>query len=225
MVEEEKIDTFWDFLENHFKFFFFLLSFVLLFVSGILLAKIWEFQRKPPLRYEVGESLNGEDTQGVQVNSSLCKTDVSGAVKNPGVYELSEGSRVEDALSAAGGLSAQAAPDWVAKNMNLAARITDGQKIYVPNRQELVDNGASQGTGFATSSSFQAGSSESSDKVNLNQASKAELETLPGIGPALAERIIAHREKTPFSRVEDLTAVSGIGSKTLEDLRDKVFVP
>lgn len=134
---------------------------------------------------------------------------VAGAVVAPGVYRFLEGARVDDAVRAAGGITAEADLDGI----NLAARLSDGDKITIPVR------GAPGSGGAATSGS------DGSGKVNLNTATAAELETLPGIGPALAQRIVAHREQRgPFRTVKDLLKVSGIGPKKFEGLEDLVTV-
>lgn len=131
---------------------------------------------------------------------------VSGAVTNPGVYQIPAGARVNQAVAAAGGLTAAAATDQI----NLAAYVADGQRLHIaavgeiaapPSRSKTIE--------------FSPG------PVNVNTATQAQLETLPGIGPALAQEIIARR---PFATVEDLDAVPGIGEAKLEQLRQLVIV-
>lgn len=134
---------------------------------------------------------------------------VSGAVRAPGLYVLPQGSRVVDAVAAAGGFSHDAARDGV----NLARAVADGEQLAVPRKGEAVpDAGAAAG-------------GKTGGKVDLNTADEAALDTLPRIGPATAKRIIAWREQNgPFTSVEDLLAVPGIGEKMLETLRDLVTV-
>ncbi|MDI6829736.1 MAG: helix-hairpin-helix domain-containing protein [Actinomycetota bacterium] len=130
---------------------------------------------------------------------------VAGEVASPGVVRLREGSRVVDALEQAGGPT----PDADLEALNLAQPLQDGQKIQVPRAGEGA--GAPGGGG--------------SGKVNINLAGRQELEKLPGIGPTLAERIIAYREsKGGFSSVEELKKVSGIGEKKFAEIRDLVEV-
>lgn len=153
---------------------------------------------------------------------------VAGAVASPGVVTLDEGARVADAIDAAGGLAQEADPD----QLNLARPLTDGEQVRVPRVGE--DASAWQGTsGQAGASAGGGGGGQApgaagpapSGSVNLNTADAAELETLPGIGPALAQRIIDYRaEHGAFTSVDELTAVSGIGSARLEALRDLVSV-
>ena len=134
---------------------------------------------------------------------------VVGAVRAPGVVELDSGSRVTDALDAAGGPTAYADPS----QLNLAAPIADGQRIAVPRIGEVVAPPPSSGAGL-----------ERVGPVNLNTATAAELDTLPGIGPALADAIMQARAERPFTSVDDLRRVRGIGDARFEQLRDLVTV-
>ena len=131
---------------------------------------------------------------------------VVGEVISPGVYFLSQDSRVQNAIEAAGGFTASA--DIV--SINLAMKLTDGMKIYVPP--------VSYGSRIA--------SENGQALINVNMASIAELESIPGIGPVLAKRIYEYRQKNgPFSSYEDLLKVSGIGAKTLEKIKPYIQVP
>ena len=136
---------------------------------------------------------------------------VSGAVQTPGLYVLPAGSRVVDAVAAAGGFAGDADRDAV----NLARTLDDGEQLPVP-REGEVPPAAAAGTGSASSRD---------GRVDLNTADATLLETLPRIGPALAERIITWRDDNGgFTSIEDLLAVPGIGDKMLESLRDLVTV-
>lgn len=135
---------------------------------------------------------------------------VAGAVKVPGVYTLPEGSRLFEAVEAAGG----ALPDADMHALNLAEPLFDGRKVTVP----AV---AGQGPGVQTAPPSQP----ADGRVNINTATAAELEKLPGIGPAKAQAIVRDREQNGlFRRVEDLARVSGIGPKTVENLREHATV-
>jgi competence protein ComEA len=137
---------------------------------------------------------------------------VAGAVRRPGVYELPEGSRVIDALEAAGG--AERGGDLAA--LNLAAVLADGQQVLV------TDRGATPSSPVAGGAVPSPGAPAS---VNVNAATPEELETLPGIGEVLAAAIVQFREEHgPFSSVDQLLDVSGIGEVTLEEIRDFVTV-
>jgi len=140
-----------------------------------------------------------EPVQATRVPLSIV-VHVTGAVMSPGVYELPEGSRVVDAIQAAGGFAEGAADE----HLNLAAKLSDGQRIRVPWLSEIKE-----GEGKAL--------------ININTATAAQLQSLPGIGPAIAQRIVEYREKSgPFSRVEDLMKVSGIGPKVFANILDLI---
>ena len=137
---------------------------------------------------------------------------VAGRVRNPGVYELAEGSRVTDAISAAGGPLEGA--DGNA--LNLAAVVSDGQKITLtkPGEAPPPDDAGAGSSGAAPGG-----------KVNLNTANQAQLEELPSVGPVLAQRIIAYRQtKGRFTSPRQLMEVSGVGPKKFESMKDLVTV-
>ena len=145
---------------------------------------------------------------------------VSGAVARPDIYTMPVGSRVRDAIQAAGGLSSQADP----QSLNLAAFLEDGMKIQVA---QIVKTPIAPGAMTGTSNSSATGLSQGvvSRLVNINTASQQELDTLPEIGPALAQRIIAYRTaKGPFTKIEDIQNVSGIGAVTFEKIKDLIIV-
>lgn len=142
---------------------------------------------------------------------------VAGAVEKPGLYQLSQDSRVNDALIASGGLNAQADREWFNKNVNLAQKLVDGAKLYFPSNQENDEPGLS--------SISEPGSVLSSEtKINLNTASLTQLDTLPGIGPAYGQRIIDYRTKSPFTKIEDVMKVSGIGQLIFDKIKDQISV-
>ncbi len=149
--------------------------------------------------------------------------DVAGAVASPGVYSLPEGSRIGEAIDAAGGVAADADVVYISQSLNLAQRLSDGAKVYIPFTSEV---GAGAVAGVATDfSGTGSGAAAVVGKVNINQASLTELESLPGIGPALAGRIIDYRKTNgSFDRLEDICSVSGIGIKTLETIRDLITI-
>ena len=141
---------------------------------------------------------------------------VAGAVVRPGVVEIPPGSRVIDAIDAAGG----ATRDADVAQLSLATKAVDGARVYVPKRGEQVPvpNDGATGTGTATGA-------EPTGPINLNTASQAQLETLPGIGPSLAKEIIATRERLgAFASVDDLRRVHGIGDRRFEQLQPLVSV-
>lgn len=143
----------------------------------------------------------------------------AGAVRQPGLYRLAEGARVQDVLVAAGGLAADADPDRV----NLAAVVHDGERVYLPHRDETSVPSVVAGVGGADPAA--PGTTGPKPLVNVNRASAEELDALPGVGPATAAAIIEDRSKHgPFRSVDDLQRVPGIGPATLARLRPLVVV-
>ncbi len=151
--------------------------------------------------------------QAPSPKSREIKIYLTGAVKKPGVYSLLEGDRVYQAVELAGGLLAEAD----VKNVNLAAVLQDGKNYLIP----IVGEVANTGGGLTGTS----GVASDSGRININSASVQELEKLPGVGPALAERIADYRELNgPFENIEDLKNVSGIGEKKFEGLKETIVV-
>lgn len=147
---------------------------------------------------------------------------IVGAVEEPGVYALPSGSRLDDLVRLAGGLS----EDADVERVNLADYLRDAQQVHIPRRGSTPPpaptplGGAPEGVRAAP-----GGVAISGGLINLNTASQAELETLPGIGPAYAQNIIAYREAHgPFQRLEDLLEVSGIGPTRYAQLKDLVTI-
>ena len=147
------------------------------------------------------------------VEKDLITVDVKGAVKAPGIYDLPVGSRVNDAVQKAGGLTEQAD----SKSLNLAQKVSDEALVYVPTKgEEAASQQFGSGTDFSTSKE---------KKVNLNKASLEELKQVKGLGGKRAQDIIDHREANgKFKSVDELRKVSGIGAKTIEKLKDYVTV-
>lgn len=167
-----------------------------------------------------GESIGGESTgataaAGATAPGGELYVHVLGAVEKPGLYVLAIDARIVDALAAAGGTTEEA--DLAA--INLARIVTDGEQVVVP---VIGATTPGPGSGTAPGSGTTA---PGDDRIDLNSADQAALETLPRIGPALAERIISWRDENGrFQTVDDLLAVPGIGEKLLEGLRDGVRV-
>ena len=146
------------------------------------------------------------------VEQDLITVDVKGAVKSPGIYDLPVGSRVNDAVQKAGGLTEQAD----SKSINLAQKVSDEALVYVPTKGEEANQQANSGASSSTNKE---------KKVNLNKASLEELKQVKGLGGKRAQDIIDHRETNgKFKSVEELKKVSGIGAKTIEKLKDYVTV-
>lgn len=146
------------------------------------------------------------------LEQDLITVDVKGAVKAPGIYDLPVGSRVNDAVQKAGGLTEQAD----SKSINLAQKVSDEALVYVPTKGEEANQQANSGASSSTNKE---------KKVNLNKASLEELKQVKGLGGKRAQDIIDHRETNgKFKSVEELKKVSGIGAKTIEKLKDYVTV-
>jgi competence protein ComEA len=152
---------------------------------------------------------NGEEQAEKPAKASIYVVDVKGAVNSPGVYKVAKGDRVIDVIRDAGGFTKKADQQQI----NLAGLLKDEMVVYVPVQGET----SKQWTAAVPSSSSEEG------KINVNTANAAALEELPGIGPAKATAIIAYREEQgPFQTAEDLLEVTGIGEKSLEQLKDSI---
>ncbi len=140
--------------------------------------------------------------------------DIGGEVNEPKVTELPEGSRVEDAIEAAGGITDEA--DMT--NINRAAFVSDGEKILIPSKNDAVSGSSGAYTEAQTGG-------YADDRIDINTADSAELQKLNGVGPATAEKIISYRESNGrFKSVEDIKNVSGIGDKTYEKIKEHIRV-
>jgi competence protein ComEA len=170
---------------------------VLLVSMGILSTLFLSQQQEPEI-----EIISGEE------ESEMIWVDLAGAVMQPGVYELPGESRLKDLLSLARGLSAEADRDWVEKNLNLASKLTDGQKVYIPSQTETAGEVAGAETAV-------------SGKININTASASELDTLWGIGEARAKGIIDNR---PYSSIDELLSKKIIPSNVFESIKDEITV-
>ncbi len=180
---------------------FALLLLVALLISGIFLHY---FSSRPAKLEEIpiGEKAQKETNEP---SIKFIVVHVCGAVREPGIYRLPEGSRVYQAIEKAGGELAEADTD----SLNLARPLKDGERVYVPYRGENTETGSDKTNG----------------RINLNRASSGDLESLPGIGEELARRIVEYRKKHgPFLSVEEVLNVEGIGKKKFESIKDKICV-
>ncbi len=188
------------------------LTFLLFLVAAAGLLFWWLNRPKPPPIIIVTPVPTSTLTSIPTPTPSPLRVYVSGAVVNPDVYILAPGSIVKDALVAAGG----ATQDADLTRVNLALALVDQQQVYVPHKGETV---------LPVQPPIQPAdaSSPAGGLVNINTATVEQLDTLPGIGPALAERIIQYRtENGPFEHIEDLMKVKGIGPAMFEKLKDKI---
>ncbi|TFD84816.1 helix-hairpin-helix domain-containing protein [Cryobacterium serini] len=144
---------------------------------------------------------------------------VLGAVARPGLFQLHDGDRVMDAIAAAGGRTAEADPAGV----NLARLLSDGEQFYVPRQGEVPPELPATAGGSAVGGS--GGANAKAPKVNLNTATVADLDSLPRIGPTMAQRILDYRAKNGrFTSIDGLRDVAGIGDKTFEALKDFITI-
>jgi len=142
--------------------------------------------------------------------------DVEGAVEKPGVYTLPANSRIQNALIVAGGLSQSADRQLVAQNLNLAAPLMDGAKLYIPAVGEQMMT-----SGNGPNSSSENIQESGTKSVNINQASETDLDALPGVGPVTAQKIIDNR---PYQEVQDLLDKKVVGQSVFDKIKDLVSV-
>lgn len=188
-----------EFLENNKFTIGILLLGIILVGAGVLGFKVINFSGNQPEVQILGEE--NTDNSGKEE----LVVEISGEIQKPGVYNLTSGSRINDLLIAAGGLSVNADRDWVVKNVNLAQKLTDGAKIFIPavGENSQIDNQAVEG------------------KININIASEAELDMLWGIGPATAQKVISGR---PYQKTEDLLNKKIVKTNVWEEIKDKISV-
>lgn len=159
---------------------------------------------------------NIESIEEEEVIEEKIAIHMTGCVKNPGIIELKEGERIDDAIQLAGGLTEEA--DLT--NVNLAYKVEDGQKIYIPSIHDIEEKEIIQENQEEILSE-----ENKTGKVNINTAKQTELETLPGIGPTIALRIIEYRkENGEFTDIEELKEIEGIGEAKWEQIKDFVEI-
>ena len=175
-------------------------------------------ENREEVNQEIDEVKEKEEVGNIVVH-------ITGAVKNKGILRLPEGSRISDAIEAAGGETKEADLD----SINLAYTLEDGQKIYIPSQEDKENNEQKQyittESGDTTNIKENSKIEGENEKVNINTANQSELETLPGIGPSLASRIIEYREQNgKFNTIEELKNVKGIGDAKFEDLKNSATI-
>ena len=199
---------------------------LIIIIGIIVVGAVYWFLNKPTNEIDtdenilkVAENTNEEENE----EEEYIVVHVTGAVKNPGIVKLKENSRIEDAIEAAGGLT----EDSDISSVNLAYELEDGVKIRIPN----VDDKKNKKETYISEDSGenviledeQTEENSGSSLVNINKATQTELETLPGIGPAIASKIIEYREsKGKFSKIEDIKNVTGIGDSKFANIKDLI---
>ena len=169
--------------------------------------KIVEFQEE-----------NQEINETEEIGKEKIKVYITGEVNNPGVKELDSNARIEDAINIAGGITNAAN----LKEVNLAYPLEDGQKIYIPNINEKVEEYLTENNGSGIIEDI---GTNRFGKININKADLQDLCNLPGVGESLAQKIIEYRnENGKFKSIEDLKNVTGIGEKKYENLKEYIVV-
>jgi competence protein ComEA len=173
--------------------------------------------------YRTGSSNTSEveiiDTEEKTEDAKIF-VEVAGAVEKPGVYEMDVGKRIEDLLVASGGVTDDVDEEWLDKNINRAAKLSDGQKLYIPKVNEqsevLSANNSSEG-----STTFGIVGDTRTNGVNVNTASQSVLESLPGIGPVYAQKMI---EQRPYSTLDDLIKKDVLPKHVFEKIKNLVTI-
>ncbi len=146
---------------------------------------------------------------------------ITGAICNEGIYELEENSRIADAVKMAGGLK----EDADLKQINLAYVLEDGMKINIPSKNENTNEDSNNTESYITKENLNSSNNTKISKVNINNATQTELETLPGIGPSTALKIINYRkEKGKFNKIEDIKNVNGIGENKFNKIKEFIKI-
>lgn len=198
--------------ENNKKIIVYILIGIVVVIGAIKLIDIY-YQNNNNEEITIQNVLTTED-EPEKIENETIKVYVTGEVKNQGVIELEQGSRIVDAIEKAGGQTEEAN----LKNVNLAYELEDGQKIYIPNKSE-------ENTNEITDDGITGIDSKENDTININKADEKELQELNGIGESLASSIIKYREENgKFKNIEDLKNVPGIGESKFSNIKEKIKV-
>lgn len=203
-------------LSNQEKITIIFLLIIIVIVSGVILYRNINSEEK----FTINPTKNSmENNSTVKIEVPPVIIHITGAVNNPGVYQLKSTDRIIDAVKIAGGATEEANLDAV----NLASLLKDGQKIIIPYRIVRSTEENSGDNSYKNIDSIYT--SSHSDKININTANTNLLQSLPGIGPVLSERIVEYRNQNGFfSSIDDIKDVSGIGEKKFEGIKDLICV-
>ena len=197
--------------ENNKKIIVYILIGIVVVIGAIKLIDIYYQNNNEKITIQ--NVLTTED-EPEKIENETIKVYVTGEVKNQGVIELEQGSRIVDAIEKAGGQTEEAN----LKNVNLAYELEDGQKIYIPNKSE-------ENTNEITDDGITGIDSKENDTIDINKADEKELQELNGIGESLASSIIKYREENgKFKNIEDLKNVPGIGESKFSNIKEKIKV-
>lgn len=179
-----------------------------IFFIGLILFSVGVIQlfgaKNADISFKSGQDIvEKSDAEGKKI-----MVDISGAVVAPGLYSLPFDARVQDALVISGGLSAEADREYVSKAINLAQKLTDGQKLYLPKAGEKGVAGSVRGAQIYNDG-----------KIHINSASVSELDTLSGVGKVTAQKIIDSR---PYSKIDELVTKKAVSQKVFESIKDKI---
>lgn len=202
---------------------------IFVIVAGFICYYVYTKEDNKTIDLEVSEPIEEETKESYSDEKILIH--VSGAVNKQGIVELKKDSRISDAIDKAGGLKEEADIE----NINLAYKVEDGMKIHILTKQEKKEselavsqeNAQSYITNQSgvSSNNQKVEASVNQTKVNINSATQAQLETLPGIGPSTATKILAYRkEKGKFHKIDDIKEVSGIGESKFKKIKDFICV-
>jgi competence protein ComEA len=182
---------------------------LLFFIYGII-AVVGSFSKPQDVSFKSNSASNQNNVNSAPQN--LIQVDIEGAVVVPGVYKLAANSIIKDALVLAQGLSANADRAWLAKNLNLAAKLYDGAKVYIPKAGEsaapVINSDAQVATGAQA-------------LININTATSDSLDSLPGVGPATVAKIVNGR---PYQSIKDLLDKKVVSSKVFDGIKDKINI-
>lgn len=166
------------------------------------------------------EKIENEQEEKEEKEENFVIVHVAGSVKKPGIVKLPDGSRVEDAINAAGGLTEDADITYI----NLACVLEDGIKLRIPSINDTIDNNEAQNTKYIIEG-IGTEEQKTSKTININTASLEELQNLNGVGPSLASKIIEYRkENGKFKTIEDIKNVSGIGENKFEEIKNQIKI-
>ena len=200
-------------IENNNELIVYILIEIVVLIASIKLIDIYYQNNNNNEEITIQNVLTTED-ESEKIENETIKVYVTGEVKNQGVIELEQGSRIVDAIEKAGGQTEEAN----LKNVNLAYELEDGQKIYIPNKSE-------ENTNEITDDGVTGIDSKENDTININKADEKELQELNGIGESLASSIIKYREDNgKFKNIEDLKNVPGIGESKFSNIKEKIKV-